>query len=348
MQAMPADHDFPSAQTAPPPVHVVVPWAVSLFEPCQQALARLDDSASFPRLNELLAQLTVTDRLEGDEYSPETPHARLWARQAGLPHAPEAVVPWAARLALQDGLEAHQGAWGLLTPCHWGMGHDHLTFTHPASLDLSEADSRGLLAAMAPLFEEDGWHIHWGAPTRWYVQHDSLANLPTAALDRVIGRNPDLWMPDHPQARLIKRLQAEAQMLFYSHPINDERQSRGLPPVNTFWLSGCGAWPGQTNAPALREALGPREALLQSDLPGWLAAWADLEATLWPELLNAVAAGQTVRLSLCGERSAITLAPQKAEPPLGAVGRLKRLLGQALGAPRPAQGLAPSTLLADL
>jgi hypothetical protein len=316
--------------------HVVVPWAVSLFEPCQQALPQLDDVQAFPHLHALLGKLVVSERLEGDEYALAAPHERLWARQQGWAHGAEAVVPWAARLAQLDGLPdmPGQAAWGLLTPCHWAMGHDHLTFTNPESLELDEAASRALLAAIAPLFEEDGWQVHWGHPTRWYVQHPSLSGLPTASLDRVIGRNPDLWMPEHPQARLIKRLQSEVQMLLYEHPINEARQAQGLQPVNTFWLSGCGALPAPPT-PAAAQALwqeqsGPRAALLQSDVAQWLAAWRALEHTTWPQLLAQIEQGQAVRLSLCGERHAVTLRnPPPAAPGLGQT--LARLGQRAAG-----------------
>lgn len=39
----------------------------------------------------------------------------------------------------------------------------------------------------------------------------------------------------------LQRLHSEAQMLLYSHPFNDAREARGLPPVNGFWPHGAGA-----------------------------------------------------------------------------------------------------------
>ncbi|WP_442975439.1 hypothetical protein, partial [Salmonella enterica] len=97
--------------------------------------------------------------------------------------------------ARADGLDPGDLAWGLLTPAHWQLGREHLTMGDPDALALDAGESRAYFDAVRPLFESEGWLCAWGAPTRWYVAHASLTELPTASLDRVIGRNPDLWMP---------------------------------------------------------------------------------------------------------------------------------------------------------
>jgi hypothetical protein len=339
---MPSDTPATAAAPKTDTLHVMVPWAASLAEPCQKQLSQLDDAKAFPRLHRLLGLLTQQQWLRGDEYSPHAPHERVWAQTMGWPHGETDALPWAAWLARQDGLDTRQGAWGLMTPCHWLMGHDHLTMLHPDELALGEDEARAVFAAIAPLFSEDGWQIHWGAPTRWYVCHDTLADLPTASLDRVLGRNPDLWMPDHPQARLIKRLQSEVQMLLYQLPLNDQRQERGAYPVNSFWLSGCGRWPASgTECAGLQVEEGPRLASLKQDTAAWLAAWQALEAQACGAWLSALDQGVPMRLTLCGERHAVTLsAPPKPHWWQGAwqatVGRMSQ---------RPA---SPSQLLASL
>src|SRR5690606_3747097 len=138
--------------------------------------------------------------------------------------------------------------------------------------------SHALLEAVRPLFESEGFVLAWGAPTRWYVAHESLSQLPTASLDRVIGRGIDLWMPDHPQARLLQRLQNEVQMLLHDDPVNRQREARGLPPVNSFWLSGCGRHqPGAPEAD-LQVDSSLRSALLAGDWPAWAQAWRALDS----------------------------------------------------------------------
>jgi hypothetical protein len=133
--------------------------------------------------------------------------------------------------------------------------------------------------------------------------------LPSASLDRVIGRNVDLWLNQHPAEpvllRRLRRLQAEVQMLLYTHPINDAREAAGLQAVNSFWLSGSGAAlpPGAHPLPAdlvVDDRL--RAPALAEDWAAWAEAWHALDRDVIPDLLQRAQAGEPVRLSLCGER----------------------------------------------
>ncbi|MGA0611741.1 hypothetical protein [Caldimonas sp. KR1-144] len=259
-----------------------------------------------PNLARLLERLPVQQRDEGDEYSLSPPHERALARSLGF-EGPDGGLPFAAHAAAADGIDTGDLAWGLLSPVHWQVGREHLTMGDPDALGLDEAASRAFLDAVRGLFESEGWLVAWGAPTRWYVAHESLTDLACASPDRVIGRNPDLWMPDHPAARTLRRLQAEVQMLLYTHPLNDEREARGLDPVNSFWLSGCGLrQPVREPAPiTMLDAL--RTPALRSDAPAWLDAWRALDAGPLAELLSRAQRGEAVTLTLCGERSAVHL-----------------------------------------
>lgn len=306
-------------------MHWIVPFASSLSEPCQQALADMGASA-LPRLRRVLAQCREVSRLPGDEYALSMPHERVLAQTMGWPAPEDGLLPWSAWWAAQDGLTLDPlRPWGLLSPGHWLMGRDHLTLLDPDALTLDDVSSKALFDAVRPLFEEDGWTLLWGAPQRWYAAHDSLAGLPTASLDRVIGRNPDVWLNDHPQARVLRRLQSEVQMLLYQHPVNDARAAQGLPTVNSFWLSGCGHPPPQTALPSgVRLVNTLRTPLLADDMPAWRAAWQALDDTVMAEAEAAVQAGHPFLLTLCGERQALTLGPVGASSGLG--GRLLRTL----------------------
>jgi hypothetical protein len=283
-------------------------------------------------------------RIGGDEYALSMPHERVLAAAMGWPDA-DGLLPWGPWWAAQDGVQLTQGiTWALLSPGHWLMGRDHLTLLDPATLALTEAESRDLFQAVRGLFESDGWTLIWGAPTRWYAAHPSLEGLPTASLDRVIGRNPDVWLTGHPQARMIRRLQSEVQMLLYQHPLNDARESAGLATVNSFWLSGCGPVPDRLELPAdVRVVEDLRAPLLADDMPLWLEAWTHVDATVMKQVQDAVMAGQPVRLTLCGEREAVTLAAPAQPAGMGA--RLWQSL-KRLGSP--AQGPSTVALLGGL
>jgi hypothetical protein len=50
-----------------------------------------------------------------------------------------------------------------------------------------------------------------------------------------------------------------------------------------------------------------RAPLLADDMPLWLEAWAHVDSTALKAACEALAAGRDVKLTLCGERHAVTL-----------------------------------------
>ena len=290
-------------------MHLVIPFASALSDAAAQTLGTL----SLPNLERLLGRWavadddTVRDIAGTDEYTLSLPHERLLARLRGWPVA-DGLLPFAAEAARRDGFAPEPGSgWGLLTPAHWHVGRDQVNLVDPASLELDDAEARTLHQALAPLFEELGWTWHWASADRWYVSHPSLATLPTASIDRVIGRNVDLWLNDHPGVLLVRRLQSEVQMLLYVHPLNDAREARGAMAVNSFWLSGTGRTePAGAELPAdvvVDDRL--RAPALAEDWSAWAEAWHALDAGPVRELADA----SSGRLTLGGERVARTWQP---------------------------------------
>jgi hypothetical protein len=106
----------------------------------------------------------------------------------------------------------------------------------------------------------------------------------------------------------MRRLQNEMQMLLYTHPLNDVREARRELPVNSFWLSGTGALPADY-LPGKVEISAPRklaQAVFKEDWAAYAEAWGRLDAGEIAQLLDRQRAGETVRLTLCGEHSAQT------------------------------------------
>ncbi len=279
-------------------MHLLVPFASALSEAGRHTIRDL----TLPNLDRLLARLEASERLGTDEYTLTPPHeaalaaARGWVGGAGT-------LPFAAHAAREDGIEVLDLAWGQLTPVHWHVGRDEIVLTDPEALQLGEAESRALLESVRELFESEGFALAWGAPLRWYAAHESLVELPTASLDRVVGRNVDRWLPEGAQARLLRRLQNEVQMLLHTHPVNEARESRGALAVNSFWLSGCGRWQ-EAGTDALRVDARLRNPLLSDDWAGWAEAWRALDAGPLAELARGAERGEPVVLTLSGERFA--------------------------------------------
>ncbi|MFL6692076.1 MAG: phosphoglycerate mutase [Ramlibacter sp.] len=285
-------------------LHLLVPFAASEAPQARAALAALH----LPHLERLLARLAPEPALDDGEQALSMPHEHVLADALGLPGS-DGLRPWAAWQVLQAGGEPGPDGWAWITPCHWRLGTDHGVMHHPQDLRLDAQESQALLAAIRPYFEEDGIQLRYDGPTRWLARGALFATLPTASLDRVIGRVIHPWMARGDAGRPLRRLQQEMQMLLYTHPVNEERSRGGLLPVNSFWASGTGALPSPTTArepDGLQVTHALRDMALLADWNGWSSAWQQLDAKDCVRLQAAVDAGRSVALTLCGERRART------------------------------------------
>ncbi len=308
---LPASRAFTDPAAVPPP-HLLLPFAACLsggWRSAVQALGR-----GLPQLQALLQGMQALDTDAGDARSFSPPHERALARALGWTGLPDGLLPWAAwqrctsAATAQDAEDAQQ-AWAFVTPCHWAMGREHATLSDPQALKLSPTESQALLAAMQPYFLEDGISLHYVEPMRWLAAGEPFRGQPSASLDRVLGRDVDRWLPSAASAKTLRRLQNEMQMLLYTHPVNEQRTAQALLPVNSIWFSGTGDWPA--TCPQLPAGLEiPRtlaQAALADDWTAYQAAWQALDAGPVTDLLKRQQAGQTVRLTLCGERQALSL-----------------------------------------
>lgn len=267
-------------------------------------------NAELPQLRAWLAQAQCVDVQVDPVQEPllatlSPPHERAWAHAVGWPSG-DGVLPWAARAAAEQSLIANSAthSWAFITLCNWHVSNGQVTLGDPAYLQIDQATDTTLLQTMQSFFAEDGIALHPYKPGHWLAQSPLLADLPTASLDRVIGRNIDPWLVGShtsaellsPAAKLLRRLQNEMQMLLYTHPVNE---GRGLT-INSFWVHGTGAVSPTTRAePEVVHTL--RQSALQQDLIGWLEAWQHIDAHVIAPMLARVAAGEPQRLVLCGE-----------------------------------------------
>ncbi len=287
------------------PMHLLIPFA----NPAAPLFAKAAAGLKLPALEQVLARCEPVFSAGDGQAALSMPHEAALAQAQGWQGA-DGLWPLAAHWARRDGLNVAEGsAWGLLTPGHWQASADDVVLRDPAELNLSDSDSRELLSLVRSLFEDLGWALHYGAATRWYVQHASLAAQPTAALDRVRGRSVQAWLQRTPQAVAWRRLQSELQMLLYTAPLNAQREARGELAVNSFWLSGTGVAQHATVEITVDERL--RQPALALDVPAWERAWAELDADALRTWLVDAAHNREARLTLCGERRAVTFAPAR-------------------------------------
>lgn len=313
-----------------PATHLLVPFASASDPACRAALPDLP----LPHLTALLAGLQPAHTDAGTDHSLSAPHERALAHSIGLLRSdgsayPDGLLPWAAAQSRTPELPQ---AW--FTPCHFQVGMEQVSLLPGDQLGLTDEHARPLFDALAPYCAEDGITLRYESATRWHASGEVLRGIACASLDRVGGRSVEAWMTDSTAnpagGQLLKRLQSEAQMLFYTHPVFDAREAQRLHPVNGFWLSGAGALDHPTPllpAPWMPDGL--RSAALQADWPRWKDAWAALDSREIKDLLERARRGEPVTLSLCGERAAqrFTSAPRGAMVRAGRL--LKNLLGRA-------------------
>jgi len=103
------------------------------------------------------------------------------------------------------------------------------------------------------------------------------AALPPGAID---GALPDDFMPANGSAARYRGLVSEIEMALHDHPVNVERQARGVPPVNALWLWGGGHAPQQVTRP---------QPPLFADDPVLRGHWLSLTAVVepWPGTIQA-------------------------------------------------------------
>lgn len=287
-------------------MHLVIAFAAALDPACAEALRAL----RLPNLEALLAGMAEESHDLAGEATLNPPHERAHAQALGLA-APDGLLPWAARTARRQGLDAAGDGWAFITPVHWDVATQAVGMRDPDTLALQEDESRALMAAMEPYFTEDGIRLQHARAGSWLGRAERFRALPTASLDRAVSADIGPWMPADP---LLRRLQNEMQMLLYTHPANEARTARGARPVNSFWVSATGALPEAASTdepPGLHLELSLRATAWARDWEGWSHQWQALDAGTCAMLRQGLERGDPdTRLTLCGERGARRYAPR--------------------------------------
>ena len=292
----------------------LIPYALwSTYGPERSVLAK----AELPHLRAWLTQAqrvsVQVDPLQESLMATLSPsHERAWAQAVGWPLL-DGCLPWAAYAAKAHGLTSEQlktddlssNGWAFISLCNCHVSNGQVTLGDPTCLHIDEITDANLFKSMQAFFAEDGIMLFPYKPGQWLAHSSLFVNLPTAALDRVIGCNIEQWLVGgnvgaslHPAAQLLRRLQNEMQMFLYTHPVNEGRNLS----INSFWVHGTGALPEalpQLSEPTVIHTL--RQSALQKDFLGWLEAWQQLDHQVIAPMFARVSAGESQRLVLCGE-----------------------------------------------
>lgn len=213
---------------------LILPFAI----PPAEFLADFRKSLNMPALSGLLAGLELSTQQEFDDFSPALPH-EYW--QAGLQAETPANSPPLAWHFMQEArLPVSEGFWFLLQPVHIHVARDHLVLTDTERLDIRPEESEAFFAIATEVAQEYGLTLQYGNAQQWFVRADQWRELRTCTSAAASGHNIDIWMPRGDGERQWRQFQNEVQMRWHDHPLNQEREMRGLRTVNSVWIS-CGA-----------------------------------------------------------------------------------------------------------
>jgi hypothetical protein len=207
-----------------------------------------------PKIRGMSANFTLkrfTLMLPGEDCLDDDTQESLGGAPAiGLPHERfllGAKLPIAPVLLLGQSDQAFDPSLlvACLQPVHFHATRDHLVLLGQNQINLTSAESAQLLQEALPFIEEDFQApLLFNSGHYWFIQAGPFASLATHSVDQAHGRNIDWWMPrDHDQEGVAKRwrkLQNEIQMLWHVGSTNEERAARGLPSINSLWISGIG------------------------------------------------------------------------------------------------------------
>ena len=235
--------------------------------------------------------------------------------QKGLPHERfllGELVPLAPVLLLGQSDQAvnPNEVIACLQPVHLHATRDHLILMGQNQIQLTDKESAQLLKTALPFIEEDFKNaVLFQNQHYWFIPAGPFASLASFSVDQARGRNIDWWMPHDTQeegvAKRWRKLQNEIQMLWHIDPVNEEREQRGMPSINSLWISGIGKLedvqtPSQLNQSqrligshpmlaGLAKLLSlPLEMALDANNLAGGFAWLDQPETAWPYLSAAL------------------------------------------------------------
>ena len=164
-----------------------------------------------------------------------------WLQEAfGLGDEP--LAAGAATLVAHGG-EPGGDCWGRADPVHLRLMRERLIVVPSPAFALSQEEADDLVRELNRHFEPT-LSLRALEPARWCARLDSQLAFDAGAPLEAAGRDVDLTMRIGGEAgRRWSTLVNEIQMLLHAHPVNQAREARGEPAVNSLWLWGVGKRP---------------------------------------------------------------------------------------------------------
>lgn len=133
------------------------------------------------------------------------------------------------------------GFWLRAQPIHFAAGLDRLT-TVPlrGQARMSVAERESLTPTLVDHLQSTGFEVHEGADGEWLLRSEAPLHAQTVTPEFAAANPAEDILPRGRDAGGLRRLMTELQMLLHEHPVNTQRQRRGLPALNAIWVHGEG------------------------------------------------------------------------------------------------------------
>ena len=155
--------------------------------------------------------------------------------------------PVAALTRQADAGDAGGHAWLRADPAHFRVEPGSVRMMACGELGQTPEEAAAMVAALAPVFGDEGFELSAPVPTRWYLRPfaanaaPDLPDLPEPAA--ALGGDLFALWPEDDRHRRWRRLFSEAQIVLAQLPVTRARAGTGRPAVNGLWFHGAGAAP---------------------------------------------------------------------------------------------------------
>jgi hypothetical protein len=145
----------------------------------------------------------------------------------------------------EDSEDGKDATWMRADPVHLRLNRDQLILIPPSLFELPQDDAGRLVQTLNRHFAGQ-LSFHALQAQGWCVRvepalAEAARGLRTLPLAAVAGRDVNAHLPTGPAAMRWHSLLNELQMLLHAQAVNDEREARGEPAVNSVWLWGAGS-----------------------------------------------------------------------------------------------------------
>ncbi len=157
-------------------------------------------------------------------------------------------LPFAALALAGDGGKPGTRVWMRADPVHLHARGTELYLTRGADLTIEPHEAATMIAALNEFFRDDGLRFEAHRPSEWYLALERMPRLRTTPLGLAHGRSIGPLLPTGEDAASWQKRLSEAQMLLHGLAVNEAREDRGIPPVNSLWPWGAGESPASVPA----------------------------------------------------------------------------------------------------